>query len=121
MGLSKVHFKLNLHIFPYLGTEVMTSSIFFLRNIYILAYLKSANKKKLKSTVWNKRNKMIYIYRVSINDCRVQPAMETCQILNVPLCWANNECHIFRLGCWLLTRDKFQLCFTLANINVFII
>jgi hypothetical protein len=52
---------------------------------------------------------------------RVQPAMETCQILNVPLCSANNECHIFRLGCWLLTRDKFQLCFTLANINVFII
>jgi hypothetical protein len=61
------------------------------------------------------------LYRVSINDCRVQPAMETCQILNVPLCSANNECHIFRLGCWLLTRDKFQLCFTLANINVFII
>jgi hypothetical protein len=24
--------------------------------------------------------------------------METCQILNVPLCLANNECHIFRLG-----------------------
>jgi hypothetical protein len=45
MGLSKVHFKLNLHIFPYLETEVMTSSFFFLRNIYILAYLKSANKK----------------------------------------------------------------------------
>jgi hypothetical protein len=61
------------------------------------------------------------IYRVSINDCRVQPAMESCQILNVPLCSAINECHIFRLGCWLLTRDKFQLCFTLANINVFII
>jgi hypothetical protein len=61
------------------------------------------------------------LYRVSINDCRVQPAMETCQILNVPLCSANNECHIFRLGCWLLSRDKFQLCFTLANINVFII
>jgi hypothetical protein len=60
-------------------------------------------------------------YRVSINDCRVQPAMETCQILNVPLCSANNECHIFRLGCLLLIRDKFQLCFTLANINVFII
>jgi hypothetical protein len=60
-------------------------------------------------------------YRVSINDFRVQPAMETCQILNVPLCSANNECHILRLGCWLLTRDKFQLCFTLANINVFII
>jgi hypothetical protein len=46
--------------------------------------------------------------------------METCQILNVPLYSANNECHIFRLGCWLLTRDKFQLCFTLANINVHI-
>jgi hypothetical protein len=29
MGLSKVHFKPNLHIFPYLETEVMTSSIFF--------------------------------------------------------------------------------------------
>jgi hypothetical protein len=62
------------------------------------------------------------LYRVSINDCRVQPAMETCQILNVPLCSANNECHIFRLGCWLSTRDKFQLCFTpvmylLFNIN----
>jgi hypothetical protein len=54
------------------------------------------------------------LYRVSINDCLVQPAMDTCQILNVPLCSANNECHIFRLGCWLLTRDKFQLCFTLA-------
>jgi hypothetical protein len=64
---------------------------------------------------------MCNMYRVSINDCRVQPAMETCQILNVPLCSANNECHIFRLGCWLLTRDKFQLCFTLANINVFIV
>jgi hypothetical protein len=62
-----------------------------------------------------------FIYRVSIIDCRVQPAMETCQILNVPLCSANNECHIFRLGCLLLIRDKFQLCFTLANINVFII
>jgi hypothetical protein len=62
-----------------------------------------------------------YKYRVSINDCRVQPAMESCQILNVPLCSAINECHIFRLGCWFLTRDKFQLCFTLANINVFII
>jgi hypothetical protein len=61
------------------------------------------------------------IYRVSINDCRVQPAMETCQILNVPLCSANNERHIFRLGCLLLIRDKFQLCFTLANMNVFII
>jgi hypothetical protein len=61
------------------------------------------------------------LYRVSINDCRVQPAMESCQILNVPLSSAINECHIFRLGCWLLTRDKFQLCFTLANINVFII
>jgi hypothetical protein len=65
------------------------------------------------------------LYMVSINDCRVQPAMETCQILNVPLCSANNECHIFRLGCccWLLTRDKFQLCFAAANINdnVFII
>jgi hypothetical protein len=45
--------------------------------------------------------------------------METCQILNVPLYSANNEYHIFRLGCWILTRDKFQLCFTLANINVF--
>jgi hypothetical protein len=56
--------------------------------------------------------------QVSKNDCRVQPAMETCQILNVPLCSANNECHIFRLSCWLLTRDKFQLCFTPANINV---
>jgi hypothetical protein len=62
-----------------------------------------------------------HFYRVSINDCRVQPAMESCQILNVPLSSAINECHIFRLGCWLLTRDKFQLCFTLANINVFII
>jgi hypothetical protein len=56
---------------------------------------------------------MCYKYRVSINDCRVQPAMETCQILNVPLCSANNECHIFRLGCLLLTRDKFQLRFLL--------
>jgi hypothetical protein len=45
MGLSKVHFKPNLHIFPYLETEVMTSSIFFSRNVptYILAYLKRAN------------------------------------------------------------------------------
>jgi hypothetical protein len=57
----------------------------------------------------------------SINDCRVQPTMETRQILNVSLCSANNECHIFRLGCWLLTRGKFQLCFTPTNINVFII
>jgi hypothetical protein len=47
--------------------------------------------------------------------------METCQILNVPLCSVNNECHIFRLSCWLLTRDKFQLCFAPADINVFII
>jgi hypothetical protein len=47
--------------------------------------------------------------------------MGTCQILNVPLCLANNESHIFRFGCWLLTRDKFQLCFAPANINVFII
>jgi hypothetical protein len=67
------------------------------------------------------QNGKIPKYRVSINDCRVQPAMETCQILNVPLCSANNKCHIFRLGCWLLTRDKFQLCFTPVNINVFII
>jgi hypothetical protein len=43
MGLSKVHFKPNLHIFPYLETEVMTLSIFFSRNTYILAYLKKAN------------------------------------------------------------------------------
>jgi hypothetical protein len=46
MGLSKVHFKLNLHIFPYLETELMTSSIFFFpRNIPIFwhMYLKRAN------------------------------------------------------------------------------
>jgi hypothetical protein len=29
MRLSQVHFKPNLHIFPYLETEVMTSAIFF--------------------------------------------------------------------------------------------
>jgi hypothetical protein len=34
MGLSKVHFKPNLHIFPYLEIEVMMSSIFFSRNTY---------------------------------------------------------------------------------------
>jgi hypothetical protein len=40
MGLSKVHFKLNLHIFPYLETELMTSSIFFSqKHTYILAYV----------------------------------------------------------------------------------
>jgi hypothetical protein len=43
MGLCKVYFKPNLQIFPYLETEVMTSSIFFPRNTYILAYLKRAN------------------------------------------------------------------------------
>jgi hypothetical protein len=44
MGLSKVHFKPNLHIFPYLETEVMTSSNFFSqKHTYILAYLKRAN------------------------------------------------------------------------------
>jgi hypothetical protein len=43
MGLSKVHFKPTLHIFPYLETEVMTSSNFFSRNTCILAYLKRAN------------------------------------------------------------------------------
>jgi hypothetical protein len=42
MGLSKIHFKPNLHIFPYLETEIMTSSNFFPRNTYILAYLKRA-------------------------------------------------------------------------------
>jgi hypothetical protein len=92
--------------------------IFFERNIFY---------KSLNITILRKNNHFMFvlqsnsIYRVSINDCRVQPAMESCQILNVPLCSAINECHIFRLGCWLLTRDKFQLCFTLANINVFII
>jgi hypothetical protein len=44
MGLSKVHFKPNLHIFPYLETEVMPSSKFFSqKHTYILAYLKRAN------------------------------------------------------------------------------
>jgi hypothetical protein len=55
--------------------------------------------------VETKDNASLSKYRVSVNDCRVQPAMETCQILNVPLCSANDECHIFRLGCWLLTSD----------------
>jgi hypothetical protein len=35
MGLSKVHFKPNLHIFPYLETEVMTSSNFFIPETYL--------------------------------------------------------------------------------------
>jgi hypothetical protein len=44
MGLSKVHFKPNLHIFPYLETEVLTSSNFFpQKHTYILVYLKRAN------------------------------------------------------------------------------
>jgi hypothetical protein len=44
MGLNKVHFKPNLQIFPYLETEVMTSSIYFSqKDTYILAYLKRAN------------------------------------------------------------------------------
>jgi hypothetical protein len=39
MGLS--HFKLNLDTFPYLETEVMTSSIFSpQKHTYILSYLK---------------------------------------------------------------------------------
>jgi hypothetical protein len=41
MRLSKVHFKSNLHIFPYLETEVMTSANFFSpKKTFILAYLK---------------------------------------------------------------------------------
>jgi hypothetical protein len=46
MGLSKVHFKPILHIFPYLETKVMTSRIFFFpaqKHTYILAYLTRAN------------------------------------------------------------------------------
>jgi hypothetical protein len=45
MGLIKVHFKLNLHIFPYLETEVHNDVIdfFFPRNTHILTYLKRAN------------------------------------------------------------------------------
>jgi hypothetical protein len=44
MGLSKVHSKSNLQIFPYLETEVMTSSNFFSqKHTYILACLKRAN------------------------------------------------------------------------------
>jgi hypothetical protein len=45
MGLSKVHFKTNLHIFPYLETEVCNDVIdfFFLNNFCkekkILSYL----------------------------------------------------------------------------------
>jgi hypothetical protein len=35
MGLSKVHFKSNLHIFTYLETEVMTSSNFFSPETYL--------------------------------------------------------------------------------------
>jgi hypothetical protein len=31
----------------------------------------------------------------------------------------NIERHIFRLGCWLLIGDKFQLCFASANVNIF--
>jgi hypothetical protein len=40
MGLSKVNFKPNLHIFLYLETEVMTASNFFFsqKHTYILAY-----------------------------------------------------------------------------------
>jgi hypothetical protein len=42
MELSKVHFKPNLLIFPYLETEVMMSSIFFSqKHTHILAYLTS--------------------------------------------------------------------------------
>jgi hypothetical protein len=39
MGLSKVYFTPNLHIFPYLETEVMTSSNFFPRNIPIFWHM----------------------------------------------------------------------------------
>jgi hypothetical protein len=35
MGLSKVHFKPNLHTFPYLETEVMTSANFFFPETYL--------------------------------------------------------------------------------------
>jgi hypothetical protein len=43
MGLSKVYFKPNLHIFPYLETEVMTSSIFFQETPIFWHNLKRAN------------------------------------------------------------------------------
>jgi hypothetical protein len=44
MGLSKVHFKQNVHIFPHLEIEVMTSSILFSqKHTFILAYLKRDN------------------------------------------------------------------------------
>jgi hypothetical protein len=40
MGLSKVNFKPNLHIFLYLETEVMTASNFFFpRNIPIFWHI----------------------------------------------------------------------------------
>jgi hypothetical protein len=42
MGFSKVHFKPNLHIFPYLEIEIHNDVIEFFsqKHTYILAYLK---------------------------------------------------------------------------------
>jgi hypothetical protein len=43
MGLSKVHFKPNLHIFPYLEVHNDVIEFFSQKNTYILQYLKRAN------------------------------------------------------------------------------
>jgi hypothetical protein len=43
--------------------------------------------------------------------------METCQILNVPLCLANNECHIV---CLPLKADVLAICIEKYRFLVFI-
>jgi hypothetical protein len=48
---------------------------------------------------------VLFLYKVSINDCLVQLAMKTCQNLNVPL---NTECRIFRLLVFNLIKKKMR-------------
>jgi hypothetical protein len=64
MGLNKVHFKPNLHIFPYLETEIMTSSFFFFqKHTYILAYLKRVN---FSEQMLERKNLLSFLNR---DDC----------------------------------------------------